>query len=82
MCVYHPCTKVAFTCSRISTAHLPALDNMVREAAGTDLVVLVKGTLQKFVGVAVGSCIFKVAKAKVTFGKLAHARLHEAVKSG
>lgn len=80
--MHHPCTKLAFTCSRISTAHLSALDNMVREAAGADLVVLVKGTLQKSVGIAVCSCIFKVAKTKVTFGKLALDKLHKAVKSG
>lgn len=77
--MHHPCTKLAFTCSRISRAHLSALDNMVREAAGTDLVVLVKGTLQKFVGIAVCSCIFEVAKTKVTFGKLALAKLLKAV---
>lgn len=57
--MHPPGTELAFTCSRTATAHLSALDYVVREAAGTDLVVLVKGTLQKFVGIAVCSCIFK-----------------------
>lgn len=82
MCVHHLCTKLAFTCSRIATAHLSALDNMERKAAGTDLVVLVKGTLQKSVRIGVCSCIFKVATTKVTFGKLSLDKLHKAVKSG
>lgn len=63
--MHYPCTKLDFTCSRIAT-HLSALDNMVREAAGTDLVVLVKGALEKVVGITVCSRVFKVAKTKVT----------------
>lgn len=62
MCVHYPCTN--FTCGRIAT-HLSALDNMVGEAAGTDLVVLVKGALEKFVGITVVSPVLKVAKTKV-----------------
>lgn len=80
--MHHPCTKLAFTCSRLASAHLSALDNMVREAAGTDLVVLVKGTLQESVGIAVCSCILKVAKAKVTFGKPNCTRLLKVGKTG
>lgn len=80
--MHPPCTDLALTCGRIATAHLSALDDMVREAAGTDLVVLVEGTLQKSVGIAVCSRIFKVAETKVTFGKLAHARSQKAVRSG
>lgn len=60
VCVHHLFTKPAFTCSR--TTHLSALDNMVREAAGPDLVVLIKWALEKFVWVVVRSGIFKVAK--------------------
>lgn len=36
-----------------------ALDNMVREPAGSDPVVLVEGTLEESVRVTVCSCVFE-----------------------
>ena len=47
--------------SNIYLTHLLALNQMVRKAAGSDLVVLIKGALEKFVWVTV-SFIFKIRK--------------------
>lgn len=49
---------------RIAITHLSALDNMVREAAGTNAVVLVEGALEELVRVTVRSRVFKAARQK------------------
>lgn len=51
-----------------SSTHLPALYEMVGEAAGPDLVVLVKRTLQEFFRVSVSFSIFK--NKTIKFNKL------------
>lgn len=47
------------------TTHLSALYKMVREAAGPDLVVLVKRALQKFVWVKFSFFIYKVWEEQI-----------------
>lgn len=55
------------------STHLSALNEMVREAAGPDLVVLVKRTLQEFVRITVSFFIFKVRVEEMnTFHQLTY----------